>query len=1167
MRKLGLPLPNSNDPGELRRVLAAWAEKLSRLELGSTGEAVASTTIIAPPKDDPANSSEDQPTSDDYLYPSDKVFYKNRWDGIGLEVTDLRSAADRAGVSRAAFDTAYDNLGKYLTDTTGHIYEYPLGTGKYWKVAGWNVLDGNKLFLGTKGRKNWEAKWGAYDAAAAALRAAINNKALDPGLPKDTFRPYLFWNLAKNDDRQWATAEGTSGNQSTGTADYETSRKFTSSSATGPQVSISSGVETFPLPFLGREAPIIMARLRLVQGTWKGRAKFTTSDWNSHSWSDFYCKDVAAPKVGDWAIVAWDMRSLTAGADDYTMSTVTGLRLDLGASNTTIVDIDWIAVGTYGAGSQVDYDNLRNELIYGFLSGGNATFFQNLVIANTTNLIPNANSEQKVGSLPGQLASGAIGAAGLQNPDSGNAFKGNGYRRVSGNGATVETYITVKTGAHAGDSYVFQAQAKRSGGAGYARLRLEAFDEAGTSLGDFLDVATSSSTYGLLQGTGTCPANTSSIRAKIVANLVPGGQYAYFDDLLLRKAVDSYMIVDGALLARHASVDFAEAWAVRVGPWYRFLSKTQANGGTPLKFMSDGFFARPTTGESANPDDATWYSDPTRIYPGLPNVSVRYGCYFSNGTGNRSIVVGLADPFATTAQSGYELRRDPTNARFGLFTVSGVNNYGASPLDGHDSGGTPFTGWKNYTNPGTALERTEVKVYNPSSPTSSSRRIEVLFDGAVQAYWTHGDLSSPGTISGYAAIRISDTTVRAGMFAFGPGNVMIEGGHVTADMLEADLAIVSVVRSPNYVAGSTGNAPTGFKVAGTAFTSTLKSGQTFSAQAEFGENINIAGYKAAAITAGAFGGSTEWDTAGTYTYDFPDPGAGIPGGVNRFTATVQGGGGGGGGGNNGGGVQAAGGGGGAGAYVKQDIVIPSNANKIRFIVGAGGAGGSGANGSDGGDTTIEYSTNGGGSWTLLARAKGGKGGKRPTGAGQKGDGGDGGDAFHEPTGLGRSGYSRASTGRIIGDARPTGGEQSGDGANWYSSGSPEYPGIQAQLCFGPRSGWTIAGGSGGGGTPEGTDTAWYSGSGLGFGPYQKAGTQMHAVNSGSCGGAGACSPYGFGGYGGGKTQATMAGETPTTYASSSQSPNFGCGGGGGASDGSGSYAGGTGTKGYILLEW
>ena len=405
------------------------------------------------------------------------------------------------------------------------------------------------------------------------------------------------------------------------------------------------------------------------------------------------------------------------------------------------------------------------------------------------------------------------------------------------------------------------------------------------------------------------------------------------------------------------------------------------------------------------------------------------------------------------------------------------------------------------------------------------------------------------------------------MFAFGPGNVMIEGGHVTADMLEADLAVLNVVRSPNYVAGTTGNAPIGFKFSGVAFTSTLKSGQTINAQAELGEDINIAGYKAATVTAGAFGGSTEWDTAGTYTYDFPNPGAGIPEGIQRFTATVQGAGGGGGGGNNAGGVQAAGGGGGAGAYVKQDIYIPSNANKIRFVVGAGGNGGNGANGADGGDTTIEYSTNGGGSWILLARANGGKGGKRPTGAGQKGDGGAGGDALHEPSGLGRVGYYRASTGRIIGDARPTGGEQNGDGANWFSTGSPEYPGVQMQQSFGPRTGWTIGGGSGGGGTPEGTNTLWYSGSGLGYGPFQTAGTQMHGTNSGSCGGAGACSPYGFGGYGGGKTQATMAGETPTTSSSSSQYPNFGCGGGGGASDGSGSYAGGNGTKGYILLEW
>ena len=51
------------------------------------------------------------------------------------------------------------------------------------------------------------------------------------------------------------------------------------------------------------------------------------------------------------------------------------------------------------------------------------------------------------------------------------------------------------------------------------------------------------------------------------------------------------------------------------------------------------------------------------------------------------------------------------------------------------------------------------------------------------------------------------------------------------------------IQTPNYVAGSAGNAPTGAKIAATPFTSTLKDGSTITAQAEFGEALNVAGHK------------------------------------------------------------------------------------------------------------------------------------------------------------------------------------------------------------------------------------------------------------------------------------------------------------------------------------
>lgn len=74
-------------------------------------------------------------------------------------------------------------------------------------------------------------------------------------------------------------------------------------------------------------------------------------------------------------------------------------------------------------------------------------------------------------------------------------------------------------------------------------------------------------------------------------------------------------------------------------------------------------------------------------------------------------------------------------------------------------------------------------------------------------------------------------------------------GSLDANKLVVDFATANVIRSTNYSAGSAGNAPTGFKLAGTVFTTTFKDGTTDAAcQAELGGSVNIAGYKAAVVT-------------------------------------------------------------------------------------------------------------------------------------------------------------------------------------------------------------------------------------------------------------------------------------------------------------------------------
>jgi len=56
--------------------------------------------------------------------------------------------------------------------------------------------------------------------------------------------------------------------------------------------------------------------------------------------------------AGDFVIAVWDMHALTAGGNDWSQNTITGLRLDLGNSSADQFEVDWIAVspnpGRYG---------------------------------------------------------------------------------------------------------------------------------------------------------------------------------------------------------------------------------------------------------------------------------------------------------------------------------------------------------------------------------------------------------------------------------------------------------------------------------------------------------------------------------------------------------------------------------------------------------------------------------------------------------------------------------------------------------------------------------------------------------------------------------------------------------------------------------------------------
>ncbi len=94
-----------------------------------------------------------------------------------------------------------------------------------------------------------------------------------------------------------------------------------------------------------------------------------------------------------------------------------------------------------------------------------------------------------------------------------------------------------------------------------------------------------------------------------------------------------------------------------------------------------------------------------------------------------------------------------------------------------------------------------------------------------------GTLTAPTTLemsvtvpTGHTGIQLVITLDTGGANSYAFFNRFYMTKKVSAGMLEADLAIVGVVRSPNYVAGAYGSAPVGFKQSGYAFTTTYIDG-------------------------------------------------------------------------------------------------------------------------------------------------------------------------------------------------------------------------------------------------------------------------------------------------------------------------------------------------------
>ncbi|WP_232099758.1 carbohydrate binding domain-containing protein [Pseudomonas putida] len=163
------------------------------------------------------------------------------------------------------------------------------------------------------------------NSVAAVQKAADASVGLDPA-------PGCTWQFDNG-------AEGWYGANATAVA----GTGFLKVTATASNPQLQSAVAAIGLT--GALFTRVRARITRRGGSgWRGTLYYATP---GHGFSSTIYSTLPNPglAIGDSAIVEWDMENLNSGGTDWVDSTISRLRLDLGAVSGDVFDVDWIVVG------------------------------------------------------------------------------------------------------------------------------------------------------------------------------------------------------------------------------------------------------------------------------------------------------------------------------------------------------------------------------------------------------------------------------------------------------------------------------------------------------------------------------------------------------------------------------------------------------------------------------------------------------------------------------------------------------------------------------------------------------------------------------------------------------------------------------------------------------
>lgn len=276
--------------------------------------------------------------SDNLLTAGEKPAVIRDRDAITGEQSGIDTQATAFGVTteKTTYDNAVTALTTYLATLTSPTL--------------WSTLTGDTTIVGTTFRQKFLDVYSARQALLNKIYAVAKGLADTAQAAADASS--LQASSAVQPTKQFVFAGAVLPSAITNT------RYNVAASADGVSTELTASAADPNLVWNVGLAPskcyAVAARVRLVSGTWQGTCYY---DNGTHSFSESYKRTMGAPKVGVWTTVVWDMRSLASGGTDFTASAnIAKLRLDLVESSGAVIDVDWIAYGTFGQVSQGDVD-------------------------------------------------------------------------------------------------------------------------------------------------------------------------------------------------------------------------------------------------------------------------------------------------------------------------------------------------------------------------------------------------------------------------------------------------------------------------------------------------------------------------------------------------------------------------------------------------------------------------------------------------------------------------------------------------------------------------------------------------------------------------------------------------------------------------------------------